>query len=177
MWEWPSTRPGMSVVPGRSTTLALAASMPEAGPAASIRPERTRTAQPSCSASPSKTRAGLRTMMVAGSRMTCWDGAPIPVKARSRQMVSGRCAGIGLPRISCGGRGRSVGDEFIELDVGFGFELPVVLEDDDVAAAGSAAAHAPDVFACGGQQIAFLLDPRVAVFEHALGAVQRKIGR
>ena len=42
--------------------LASAASMEAAGPADSMRSPRTRTAQPSWEVSPSKTRAGLRTV-------------------------------------------------------------------------------------------------------------------
>src|ERR1035441_6207479 len=62
MCECPSTNPGSSVAPGRSMTLAPAVSMEAAGPADSMRPPRTRTAQPSWEVSPSKTRAGLNTV-------------------------------------------------------------------------------------------------------------------
>ena len=62
MCECPSTRPGVSVVPGRSMVVAPAAATDAAGPAASMRSPFTRTAQPSCIASPSKTRAGFTTV-------------------------------------------------------------------------------------------------------------------
>src|SRR5205823_4715932 len=62
--EWPSTNPGRSVSPGRLTTWAPAASMMFAGPTASIRSPFTRTDQFSCMAAPSKTRAGLKMMVL-----------------------------------------------------------------------------------------------------------------
>src|ERR1035438_8160145 len=62
MCECPSTNPGISVAPERSMTLAPAVSMEAAGPADSMRPPRTRTAQASWEVSPSKTRAGLSTV-------------------------------------------------------------------------------------------------------------------
>ena len=55
----------MSVAPGRSMTRAPAALTPASAPTASIFSPLTRTAQPSCMASPSKTRAGFSTVIVS----------------------------------------------------------------------------------------------------------------
>ncbi len=81
--EWASTSPGMSVVPGRSMTFAPAAATLAAGPAASMRLPFTRTAQPSCSVSPSKTRAGLSTVTAAASRAA--GGCADPGERRERE--------------------------------------------------------------------------------------------
>ena len=60
-------RPGISVAPGRSIVTAPAGAVAvAAGPALSMRWPRTTTAQPSCIASPSNTRAGLSTYDVVG---------------------------------------------------------------------------------------------------------------
>src|SRR5690348_2000257 len=90
MWEWPSTRPGSRVAPGRSTTFAPAVSMLADGPAASMRSPRTRTAQPSCNSSPSKTRAGLRTV---------WLQAEV---ANRKQAAANRDQRIGQLYLGCG---------------------------------------------------------------------------
>src|SRR4051794_2636387 len=66
-WECPSTSPGISVAPGRSIVATPVAPIDAAGPAASIRSPRTRTAQPSCIDSPSNTRAGRNTVVDSGA--------------------------------------------------------------------------------------------------------------
>src|SRR5439155_4812673 len=77
--------PGVIVVPGRSTTTAPAAPTVFAGPTASIRSFLTRTAHPSCTVSPSKTRAGLKT--VSGAWAEPPDDKPSITKATSASGV------------------------------------------------------------------------------------------
>ena len=62
MCECPSTSPGVSVVPGKSITFAPAAATLASVPTASMRSPFTRTAHPSCTSTPSKTRAGFKTV-------------------------------------------------------------------------------------------------------------------
>src|SRR4051812_14238805 len=56
-------RPGRTVVPGSATGRADGPPIVPAGPAATMRSPRTRTAQPSCTSVPSKTRSGTRSIV------------------------------------------------------------------------------------------------------------------
>src|SRR6185436_746523 len=100
MCEWPSTSPGVSVVPGKSMTLAPAAVVADSGPTASMRSPFTRTLQPSCMVSPSHTRAGLRIVMAsaAAADWPRWaaDGVTIRAAAATARQV------FRIPRIIVG---------------------------------------------------------------------------
>src|SRR5471030_533760 len=102
MWEWPSTRPGISVVYGSSTAMAPDASRLARGPAASTRSPLTRTAQPSCMVSPSKTRAGFRSVTAPGSRA---GGCGSATEARMTSNRMRRRASIRQLYASFGGAG------------------------------------------------------------------------
>src|SRR5471032_1963250 len=102
MLEWPSTRPGISVVSGSSTAMAPDSSRLASGPAASTRSPLTRTAQPSCMVSPSKTRAGFRRVTAPGSRA---GGCGSAAEARMRSNRMRRRASIRQLYASFGGAG------------------------------------------------------------------------